>query len=504
MGKNNGREHLIRRTHGDLSTFLFGRVPPQARDLEEAVLGALMMEDDAYEPISRLLVADAFYVESHQRIFATIVRLKEKALPVDILTVTEELRHSGELEQVGGAYFITELTNRVASAANIESHALLIYQKYIQREIIRIGCEAVKDAFEDTSDVFDLRDHILAQMEATMAPVIASRETPLKKQLANMVARIAEAKERPDQHILGAGSGFRSLDAITNGFVTGDVNVIAARSGMGKTSLALCIAKNMAAADLSVDVYSLETADIALLMKWASADIGMPYTNIQHGEVALEAINDFAERFAKLPITIQDTTNVYIEDLVARARLRRRRYGVKRIIIDYLQLCMVRSLNRNANREQEIAHISRSLKRLAKDEDISVIVLAQLLRSIDARADKRPMLSDLRESGAIETDADKVIFLWRPAHYKIDYDEKGYSTEGIANLDIAKHRNGATGITKLQWHPATTKFTEFPAGWQPRFEPTAVLKKKKSWFKLRDHTEPNKEEVPEPPDDLPF
>lgn len=503
----NGKERLIRKkAESDLSTFLFGRVPPQNREMEEVVLGALMLESDSYERVNRLLRADCFYVQSHQQIYAAIVRLKEKGIPVDLMTVTEDLRHAGDLESVGGAYFVTEITNRVASGANIEAHAQVIFEKYMQREIIRISSEAVKDAFEDTTDCFELHQRTMAAIQAVSEPVIAARETPLKKQLQRLVDRIEEAKENPGQHTLGTPSGFKSLDALINGFLSGDLNIIAARSGHGKTSLSLCIARNMIMAGKAVDIYSLETNDQGLLMKFCSGELGVPYTDIQHGHVDWESLLKFQSEFGELPLSIQDTTNVYIEDLVARARLRKRQFGVQVIFIDYLQLLGCRSLNRNANREQEVAYISRSLKTLAKDHDIAVIALCQINRTVDESADKRPKIGSLRESSAIEFDADKVILLWRPAHNKVLYDADGYSTAGVAMLDVAKHRNGSTGITKLQWHPATTKFSEFPPGWSPDFEASAVTKKKKksgygNLIPLKDITESNRE-ADEPP--LPF
>jgi replicative DNA helicase len=465
LNKLSSRSRLLRRkTEGDLSTFLFGRVPPQARDLEEAVLGALMLEKDALSTVVDILKPESFYVEAHQKIFNAIRSLFERSQPVDILTVTDELRKRGELENVGGAYFVTELTNRIASAANIEYHARIVSQKFIQRELIRISSDIVKDAFEDTTDVFELLDFAEKGIYDITDQNLRRNYSPISALVGKSLAQLREIKEHKDS-VTGIPSGFVSLDRVTSGWQKSDLIIIAARPGMGKTAFVLTMARN-AAVDFKKPVafFSLEMSSLQLTNRLISGETEIPAEKIRRGnleEHEWEQLVHKVDTLSEAPLFIDDTPAINIFELRAKARRLKMQHDIQMIVIDYLQLMSGTSENKNSNREQEISNISRALKSIAKELDIPVVAISQLNRSVETRGgDKRPQLSDLRESGAIEQDADMVLFIYRPEYYKITQDEEGNSTIGMAEIHIAKHRNGATANVPVRFISHFAKFEE--------------------------------------------
>jgi replicative DNA helicase len=465
LSKLSGRSRLLRKKQeGDLSAFLFGRVPPQARDLEEAVLGALMLEKDALTAVIDILRPDIFYLDAHQKIFMAIRNLFERSQPVDILTVTEELRKRGELESIGGAYFVTELTNHVASAANIEYHARIIIQKFIQRELIRISSQVVKEAFEDTADVFELLDFAEKGIYDITDQNLRRNYSPIGSLVSKAINQLQTIKDHKDS-ITGVPSGFVELDRITSGWQPADLIVVAARPGMGKTAFVLTLARN-AAVDFHKPVafFSLEMASIQLTNRLISAETEIPAEKIRRGNLEEHEWTQLVHKVSELsnaPLLIDDSAAINIFELRAKARRLKKQHDIQMIIIDYLQLMSGTGENRNANREQEISNISRALKTIAKELNIPVIALSQLNRSVETRGgDKRPQLSDLRESGAIEQDADMVIFLYRPEYYKITEDAEGNSVIGTAEVMISKHRNGALATIPVRFIDRLAKFTE--------------------------------------------
>ncbi len=455
-----------------------GKVPPQAVDLEEAVLGALMLEKDAVSAVIDILAPKVFYKDAHQRIFTAIQSLFGKSDPIDILTVTNELKSTGELEMVGGPYYITMLTSRIASAANVEYHARIIQQKHIQRDLIHISSEIIKDAYEDTTDVFALLD----KAEQNLFSV---SETNLRRNFEDMPSLVRQAIEDiesakdSDTHFRGVPSGFTDLDRITSGWQKSDLVILAARPSMGKTALALSMARNM-----SVDwkkpmaFFSLEMSAVQLVTRLISSESQLVSSKLKSGNLAeheWEQLNAKIRNLSESKIFIDDTPALSIFELRAKCRRLKQQHNIEMVFIDYLQL-MTAGGEHKGNREQEISQISRSLKALAKELDVPVMALSQLSRAVETRPgqSKRPILSDLRESGAIEQDADLVLFIYRPEYYKIDQFEDGSSTAGVTEVIIAKHRNGAVGDVKLKFIDKFAKFEDYSQGSAGDFTPSDV------------------------------
>lgn len=441
-----------------------GKLPPQAVDLEEAVLGALMLEKEALTNVIDILHPDSFYKDAHKIIFQAIRHLFERSEPIDILTVTNELKRTGELDIVGGPYYITQLTNRVASSANVEYHSRIILQKHIQRELIRISSETIRDAFEDTSDVFQLLD----KAEKNLFDIAQGNIRRNYQEMSVMVSQAYKQIEKARIHgtgITGVQSGFSGLDRITSGWQKSDLIIVAARPGMGKTAFVLSLAMNAAIAfNRPVGIFSLEMSSVQLVQRMISSETGIPSDKLRKGTLDNNEWNQLISMTGKLsnaPIFIDDSPSISVFDLRSKCRRLKSMHNVELIIVDYLQLMRAEVDTRTGNREQEISMISRSLKAIAKELDIPIIALSQLSRSVETRGGiKRPQLSDLRESGAIEQDADMVNFIYRPEYYDINTDENGDSTRGLAEIIVAKHRNGALNTVKLKFISHLAKFTD--------------------------------------------
>ncbi len=440
----------------DLSTMVYGKLPPQARELEEAVLGAIMLEKGAFDAIIETLKPECFYVDAHQIIFKAFQGLSNKNMPIDMLTVVEELKTKGELEDVGGAYYITKLTNAVVSTANIEAHARIILQKFIQRELIRISGEIISDAYEDSTDVFDLLDVSENKMFSITNNYLRKNYEDIGNALAKAIYRIDEMRNKKED-ISGVPSGFSALDRVTFGWQPTDLIILAARPSMGKTAFALNLARNAALSPIKktpVGVFSLEMSASQLVQRILSAESEIALEKIARGKLEdyeyLQLQSKGVVRLEKSEIFIDDTPALNIFEFRAKARRLVNKHKVGLIIIDYLQL-MSGSGDRNSNREQEISNISRSLKALAKELGIPIIALSQLSRAVETRKESKiPQLSDLRESGAIEQDADMVMFLYRSEYYENYTNEHGESTRGETIVRIAKHRNGSLDSIKLR------------------------------------------------------
>ncbi|MDQ6812606.1 MAG: replicative DNA helicase [Bacteroidota bacterium] len=450
----------------DLSTMVYGKVPPQAKELEEAVLGAIMLEKSAFDNVVEILKPECFYVDAHQRIFKCFQSLAQKSLPIDILTVVEELKTKEELDVVGGPYAITKLTNMVVSTANIEAHARIILQKFIQRELIRISGEIIGDAYEDSTDVFDLLDESESKMFNITNNYLKKNFDDIGSVLVKTIQRIDDLRNKQEE-ISGVPTGFPSMDKVTFGWQPTDLIILAARPAVGKTAFALNLVRSAAlhpTKPTAVAFFSLEMSSAQLVSRILSAESGIMLEKISRGRLEdYEMQQLYSKGVTKLsdaPIYIDDTAALNIFEFRAKARRLVNKHKVGLIIIDYLQL-MSGSGDKNSNREQEISRISRDLKSLAKELQVPIIALSQLSRAVETRKEsKMPQLSDLRESGAIEQDADMVMFLYRPEYYEINTNEHGESNRGETHVRIAKHRNGSLETIKLKALLHIQKFVE--------------------------------------------
>ena len=440
----------------------YGKVPPQAIEVEEAVLGALMLERDAYVTVADIIDTPSFYKEEHRKIFEAIKSLSLKEKPIDLLMVTQELKDRNELDIVGGPAFITQLTRRVASAAHIEFHARIIAQKFIQRELIRVSSEIQGKAYDDTIDMDDLIDFSESSLFKVAEGNIKKETMPIRPVLKAALDLIEEAKNREDG-LHGLPSGFTALDRITLGWQKTDLIVIAARPSMGKTAFVLSMARNMAVDhNRPVAIFSLEMSGLQLVNRLITSETELGSQKIKSGKMDDWEWILLHSKIAKLsasPLFIDDTPALSIFELRAKCRRLKMQHNIQGVIVDYLQL-MTAGIDNRGSREQEVSTISRSLKAIAKELDIPIIALSQLNRSVESREGKRPQLSDLRESGAIEQDADIVIFIHRPEYYGITEDDNQNSTKGVAEIIIAKHRNGATGVVHLAFRKELAKFSD--------------------------------------------
>jgi replicative DNA helicase len=451
----------------DLTTLVYGKVPPQANDLEEAVLGAVMLEKEKLAEVLEIIQApECFYVDAHQKIYAAIRRLFDKGMPVDLLTVTEELRKSNELEIVGGAYFLTRLTMSVLSSAHVESHARIVMEKFIQRELIRISGGIISDAYEDSTDVFDLLDKAESGLYEITDKHLRKNFKSLSSVLGETVKEIEEAKNKQED-VTGVPTGYKGLDRLTSGWQSNALIIVAARPSVGKTAFCLNLAMNAAMhtqKPFPVAFFSLEMGAGELVKRMLACVTEVSMDAITKGRMQEHEFVQMTQRMNKLstaPIFIDDQAALNIFELRAKARRLKQRHDIQMIVIDYLQL-MQADVNKGGNREQEISKISRDLKALAKELAIPIIALSQLNRSVETRSkeSKVPQLSDLRESGAIEQDADMVMFLYRPEYYGINNDDMGNPIEGETHIHVAKNRNGALDTVKLRFIKEYQKFVD--------------------------------------------
>lgn len=475
--QNNNARRTPARTRTTISPLMneMGRVPPQALDLEQAVLGAMLLEKNAVTDTIDMLAPDAFYDPKHQFIYAAIRDLFGSSNPIDLLTVVQRLKQKGELEAAGNAVYISSLTQRVASSAHVEFHARVISQKYIQREIIRMCSETLKEAYDETTDVFDLltkaEGMLFGIAENNMKKSIVSLQTVVQEAI-----REIEVASKNGDGLSGVPTGFRKLDELTSGWQKSDMIVIAARPAMGKTAFVLSMARNTAVDfNMGVAIFSLEMSSVQLVKRLISSETKISAEKLRKGQLAEHEFQQLFSQVAKLstaPIYIDDTPGISVFDLRAKCRRLKMQHDIQMVIIDYLQLMTAGGTKGAGNREQEISTISRSIKEIAKELNVPIIALSQLSRSVETRGgDKRPILSDLRESGAIEQDADIVGFLYRPEYYGLMQDESGESNQGVGEVIIAKHRNGALDKVRLRFVSHYARFENFEeAG---NFEPSS-------------------------------
>jgi replicative DNA helicase len=458
-----------------------GRVPPQAVDVEMAVLGAMMLDKGAIAKAIEILDETSFYKPAHQRIFAAMIGLFEKSEPVDLITLVEELRRRAELDKVGGEYYLTELTTKVTTAANVEYHGHIVLEKALMRQLISSSSEVVGRAFSETEDALDLLD------EAEQK-IFQISEQRMKKSFVSMSTAVHQTMEMLEsihgKHsgVTGVPSAFTELDNITGGFQRSDLIIVAGRPSQGKTALVLSIARNAAILhDVPVGFFSLEMSAQQLVLRLICAEARVDAHMVRTGRLPEDEWRKLSTSVGKLhkaKIFIDDTPALTVLEIRAKARRLKAEHNIGLIVVDYLQL--MQGPKNAQSREQEISTISRSLKALAKELNIPVLALSQLNRAVELRGDKRPVLADLRESGAIEQDADVVLFVHRPEMFGITTDENNDPTEGMAEIIVGKQRNGPTGSARLAFVKMYARFENLT-----RFREAAFL-------------------PPEPTDETPF
>ena len=441
-----------------------GKLQPQAIELEEAVLGALMIDNESLSDTIDSLQPEYFYKPDNQKIFEAIINLFNSSKPVDILTVSEELKRMGDLEAVGGMLYISQLTNNVSSSSNTEFHARIIAEKFIKRSLISISNNIIGDAFNDTIDIFDLlntaEEKLFNVTEGTLRKSYDRMSILIKGALDNI-----EVLRQKEDGLSGVPSGFTKLDRVTSGWQKSDLVIVAARPGMGKTAFALSMARNIAINhEKAIGFFSLEMSSEQLVSRLIASEAELSASKLRRGDLKdyeMVQLHEKIKQLSDAQIYIDDTPALTVFELRAKARRLVKNHNVEIIIIDYLQL-MSAGVNAG-NREQEISTISRSLKGIAKELKIPVIALSQVNRGVENRTgtgSKRPMLSDLRESGAIEQDADIVTFIYRPEYYKIYEWDNGDDSRSQAEIIIAKHRNGALENVRLKFTAEFAKFSD--------------------------------------------
>ena len=438
------------------------RIPPQAVDVERAVLGSMLIDPAAIGAVVEILDETAFYQTPHRRLFSAMVSLYDKGKPVDQLTVTEEVTRRGHLEEVGGAFSIAQLASEVGTSVNCEYHARIVLEKAVRRKMIDISSQVASECYGDAEDAFQLLDRAEQRFFTLSQGSIGRGFKPLESILHDAFEHIERMHKRAGSYS-GLATGYRELDERTAGLQPSEMVVVAGRPGMGKTAFALCVARNVAVKEkVPVGIFSLEMAEQQIAQRLLCSESRVDSHRLRTGKLSdeeWERLAAWSSKLVEAPIFVDDTPGISILEMRAKARRLKSEHGVGLIIVDYMQL--VTTHDRSDNREQEIAKISRSLKSLAKELDVPLVACSQLSRAVETRGgDKRPILSDLRESGSIEQDADVVLFLYRPEVYGISTDDQGNSLEGLAEVIIGKQRNGPLGTATLAWLSQYSRFEE--------------------------------------------
>ncbi|PZU91421.1 MAG: replicative DNA helicase [Chryseobacterium sp.] len=464
------KETLSSLIHGNFAKELSisdGKMPPNALDFEKIVIGTFLIDRKGLDHSIDLLTPEVFYDPRHQTIFASILKLYENNSPIDLMTVIQDLKKNEKLNLAGGDHYIIDLTMGVSSSAHIEYHVRVILEKFILRSLINVSANVIDSSYKETTDVFELLDKAEQSFFEITNGTIKKGFDTANSLVKEAIDKIKSLKDK--EGLSGIPSGFTALDKETGGWQNSDLIIIAARPAMGKTAFILSMARNMCVDhNIPMALFSLEMASVQLITRMISSETGISSEKLRKGQMSDEEWQRLFTNVSALenaPLYIDETPSLSIFDFRAKCRRLVMQHGVKIIMVDYLQLMTASSGKGGGNREQEISMISRSLKAIAKELNVPVIALSQLSRSVETRPGKRPMLSDLRESGAIEQDADIVSFIFRPEYYKIavwDNDEDGAetSTENQAEIIIAKHRNGATADVRLAFHKNIGKFAD--------------------------------------------
>ncbi len=447
-----------------ISEQIYGKVPPQAKNLEVAILGALMIDANCVYVAMSKLFPEIFYVEAHQRIFKAIQSIYDKNEKIDILTVVEQLKKTDELDAVGGIYNVTKLTNDVINGANIEFHIALISELYMKREAIRLSGELISDAYEDTTDAFDVINKADNGFSKIQERIISGTNRDIAYFADKVLEQHAQVKSTG---VLGIPTKIKCIDTVISGLVSPDLIILAARPGQGKTAFALTITHNVSVKEkIPCAWFSLEMDGIQLVRRLASMDGDIEHEKIRKAYTTRQEelrLGESIERIQSSPIYIEDKATLNTRDIRTRAHLLKKKHGIQFIVIDYIQLMNGIDV-KNKTREQVVSDISRSLKMIAKEIEIPIIALSQLSRAVEQRPDKMPQLSDLRESGGIEQDADEVIFLMRPEYYhmtnSVQIGTKEYDPAGLTIVSIAKNRHGGTKNLALEFNAPFMKFKD--------------------------------------------
>ncbi|WP_185872106.1 replicative DNA helicase [Blattabacterium cuenoti] len=441
------------------------KIPPQALDLEEAIIGAIMIDKKGLDEVIDILFPEVFYKKKHQYIFESVQKLYHNSKPIDLYTVSNELNKSGKLELIGGELYLIKLTQKVISSAHIEYHSRIVLQKFILRKLISISSDIIQKCYEKSTDIFDLLDYAESKLFEINQKYFVTKKYETTQGLIKKA--IDKIKKVEKEGLSGISSGFYKMDKIISGWQNSDLIILASRPGMGKTTFMLSMVKNIVIEQkIPVLIFSLEMSSIQLITKLISSETGISSEKIKKANLDKfdwECLNNKTKNLKNAPLFIDDTPSLSIFSFRTKCRRLISQHGVKLIFIDYLQLMVINDNgSKLQNREQEISVISRNLKSLAKELDIPIIALSQLSRAVETRGgSKRPLLSDLRESGAIEQDADIVLFIYRPEYYgfKIwDSDENNDSCIGQAEIIIAKHRNGGLDKFRLKFISDQAKF----------------------------------------------
>lgn len=481
---NLNKDRKKRRNGIDISSMVYGKIPPQAKDIEEVILGALMMDINCVTLCMARVFPEMFYVHAHQLIFSAIQKIYDRNQPIDIGIVIEQLKKDENLEIVGGPYAVVRITNSVVSGANIESHILIISEMYLKRETINTCGNALNEAYEDSTDAFDIIRDTDSALQNIQERVLGGSIKDLAYYGMKVLEQHASVKQTG---ALGIKTGLTALDKTISGLVAPDLIILAARPGIGKTGFALSITyKTSVINNIPCAWFSLEMDGIQLVRRIASIDTGIPHERIRNGTTSKEEdiqLGSSVDKISGCKIFIEDKTNINVRDIRTRAALLKKKYGIKYIVVDYIQL-MTGVDNKNKNREQIVAEISRALKCIAKELEIPVIALSQLSRAVEARPDKMPQLSDLRESGGIEQDADEVIFLMRPEYYHmtepVQIGETEYHPAGLCIGNIAKNRHGSTKHVAMRFNGPTMFFSDY---YIESYSPDP----KQGWHQIKDY-----------------
>jgi len=433
-----------------------GRIPPQSLDAEMSLLGAVLIDDEVLANVSDRLKAIDFYDKRHATIFAGMFRLYEHHRPIDLLTLSDELSKRDELDTVGGSTYLTELTNYVPTAAHAEAYAEMIVQKAVRRRLIKASSDIAELGFDEEKNIQEL-------LETAESQLFSVSEAGVKQDLVSLEYILTESFDRIEElhrdkgKLRGVKTGYRDLDNLTAGLQKSDLLILAARPAMGKSTFALNMAYNIASREKqSVLVFSLEMSKEQLVDRMLAEAAGVDAWNIRTGNLSdddFEKLSNAMGEMAEAPIFIDDTPGLTVLEMRTKARREAHNQPLGLIIVDYLQLMSGGGRNNGDNRVQEVSEISRGLKLIARELNVPVVALSQLSRSVESRSPQIPMLSDLRESGSIEQDADIVMFLYREDYYNPETDR-----QHITDLIIAKHRNGPTGRIELYFHPERLRF----------------------------------------------
>jgi len=459
--ENRREKNSSRKPGSDVNELIYGKVPPQAKEVEAAILGTIMLVSTAFETAAELLTEGCFYVDAHQRIFRAMKNVAMRNDRIDLLTVVHELQRNGDLEAVGGPFFLTKLTNAVVSDANLETHVRIVKEKFLAREMIRISGEYIQKGYDESKDVFDVlegfeKDVMALGTQHVSAPVVSMDEVMLQ------AVKKIEFWRTLDSTLTGVTSGFKEIDRATRGWQPGDLIILGARPSVGKTAAALNLARNAALSGTPVAMFSLEMLAVSQGLRMLSAESDIWLVQIQSGRLDDAQMRQLLEKGVKplqnLPIFFEEKTNISISQFRASVRRLYKKKGVRLVIVDYLQL--MQADNRKATREQQVSEISREMKTLALELQIPIIALSQMSRDMEKRTNPEPQLSDLRESGAIEQDADLVAFLWAPTEEDVKRDP---SLAKVRHFKIAKHRNGVLIKEDLRFLNHVQRFTDKPA-----------------------------------------